>query len=71
MIEEIPKARDDGKCAVCSKRKAVTKDNVFCLRCLREFIKEQNPDIQNAYEDPRLENQYRDSTYTIRDLFDK
>jgi hypothetical protein len=35
-------SRPDGICCSCRKRKSVTADGRFCLRCLREIIRYEN-----------------------------
>ena len=40
---EVPEKRSDGYCAVCRQRKAVTRDKIFCRRCLTIFIAAENP----------------------------
>jgi len=35
--------RIDGYCAVCKKRKAVTRDNLLCKICLKKRIQHENP----------------------------
>ncbi len=39
--------RDDGMCSACVEKKAVTRDGCFCLRCLRQRLREESPDIKS------------------------
>ena len=40
---EVPVKRSDGYCAVCRDRKAITRDGIFCRRCLTQFVNNDNP----------------------------
>ena len=55
---ELPEPRGDGKCCGCKRQKAITRDNRFCLRCLRALIDRINPpipkEITSVFEDGRL-----------------
>jgi hypothetical protein len=45
MIEfsKIPDPREDGLCADCMDREAVTTDGRFCKACLKRRVKHENP----------------------------
>ncbi len=49
---EVPEKRADGKCSVCKNRKAITRDKIFCKRCLTNFIAHENPIPQEEFRPP-------------------
>lgn len=38
--------RDDGMCVACEKRKAMTRDKLYCHVCLRQLIRDLNPPVR-------------------------
>jgi hypothetical protein len=45
----------DGVCCRCRKRKSVTSDNRFCLRCLRKIIRSENPVLRTYIGSEQLD----------------
>jgi hypothetical protein len=41
--DSLPAPRADGRCVDCEKEIAVTRDDRFCLRCLRKRIDDTTP----------------------------
>jgi hypothetical protein len=39
----LPEPRDDGLCADCGQKPAVTGDGRFCLKCLRALCRQLSP----------------------------
>jgi len=45
--QQLPEPRQDGKCSGCERRDAVTRDGLFCLKCLRAIVREQTPTLRD------------------------
>ena len=42
-VSDLPEPRPDGLCTLCSEKPAVTKDGLFCRKCLGKVLSEDAP----------------------------
>jgi hypothetical protein len=57
-------------CCSCRKRKSVTADNRFCLRCIRKIIRYENPNLRSYIGSEKLDRKEMNITSFDCELID-
>lgn len=47
--KDLPDARDDGVCAECVQKPAITTDGRYCRKCLKTLVKQLSPGVTRNY----------------------